>query len=68
MINILINIYTINADGWADEINVQVFIPGAWSHATLNIEESIGFTQLLSHRAMAHEFQMPDDEPDLDLS
>ena len=42
-----------------------VFIPGAWSHATLNIEESIGFTQLLSHRAMDHAFQMPDDEPDV---
>jgi hypothetical protein len=48
--------------------HVQVFIPGEWSHATLNIEESIGFTQLLSHRATAHEFQMHDDEPDMDLS
>lgn len=47
---------------------VQVFIPGSWSHATLNIDESIGFTQLLSHQAMDHEFQMPDDEPDMDLS
>ena len=47
---------------------MQVFIPSAWSHATLNIEECIGFTQLMSHRATAHNFQMPDDEPDLDLS
>ena len=46
--------------------HVQVFIPGEWSHATLNIEESVGFTQLLSHRATAHGFQMPDDEPDMD--
>jgi len=46
----------------------QVYIPSGWSHATLNIAESVGFTQLLSHKAAAHEFQMPDGEPDLDPS